>query len=177
VCRQFYSETIAALYASTTFVFHEPQSFRTFALSSHTHVKKLQYLTIPRLGRKWENTITASTVGRLKNLRGVRLSYDYYRRTEAQRLPNPSSSELKGLWRVIRAFQQHELEAGHTLLELTVYNSYLGTHENVYGHFGSQDLRLKPGEPQYDDKARLQKQLTEGLLQYTARRLSKRGAA
>jgi len=106
----------------------------------------------------------------------VRLPYDYHRRTEAQRLPTASSSELKGLWRIIRAFQQHEFEAGHTLLELTVYNSYFGTYENGYGHFGSQDFRLKPGEPQYDDKVRLQKQLTEGLLQYIPRRLSKRGA-
>lgn len=72
VCRQFNSDSTDALYASTAFVFHEPHAFRTFALSSHTHVEKLQYLTISRSDSRWENVLTASMVGRLKSLRGVR---------------------------------------------------------------------------------------------------------
>lgn len=172
MCKQFYSETTVAFYSTSTFTFNGPHSFRAFALSPHSCVDKLQYLSILRFDHKWEDSLTSSLIGRLKGLCGVRLSHEYYRQIESRPVPRAASPEFKGFWRNIRAFQQHELEASHTVFEVVVYNMYKATTRSK-----GYELWLKPGESQYDNLLRLQKSLTDGLLQYTPRRLSRRGAA
>lgn len=174
VCRQFYSETTAAFYATTAVVFHEPHAFRVFALSQHPLVERLRCLSIPRFDSTWNIVLSASLIGRLKSLRGARLAYVYFRRFEAW--PRASSPELRGLWRIIRAFQQHELEARHTSLEVTAYNVYKTMHDSSINHPGVEYYRLRPGQSGYDNVVLLQKELTEGLLRYNPRRLSKRAA-
>lgn len=74
---------------------------------------------------------------------------------------------------MIRAFQQHELEAQKTEFELLVFDVFLKSPFEL----GSwTTAMLGPVGSQYENVSRLQKAFTEGLLEYKPRRLSKRSA-
>lgn len=164
VCKQFYSEATAALYVSSTFEFTEPHTFRAFALGPHACVSQIQHLRVPYLEHKWKNSLTSSLVGRLKSLRGVHFTH---RSSAAHHISCATHPHWKSFWRIIRAFQQHELEAPSTKFEVVVY-----TYQNL--HPGQWPI-LRSGDALYEDRVRLQKELTESLLQYIPRRLSRRG--
>ena len=173
VCKQLYSEATAALYASSTFEFHEPHSFRSFALSSHPCVSRIQHLSIPSLSHHWEEALTSSLVGNLKSLRGVELVYDYWRHIEREPIPHAMHPRWKGFWRVIRSFQQHKLESCFTEFVVTTYNMYKSKKQS-FTQLDKEEVILRPGEPQYKDLLQLQKGLKIGLLQHVPRRLSRR---
>ncbi|KAJ4364912.1 hypothetical protein N0V95_000559, partial [Ascochyta clinopodiicola] len=174
-CKQFYSEATAALYASSTFEFDSPHDFRAFALSPHPCVSQLQKLSVPYLQHDWEQALTSSLIGRFKSLRGVQLSHTYYHCSATQPLPPADRSEWKPYWRMIRSFQQHELEPSMTEFSIVVLNVF---KQNLLAgeQLPRDQLVLKPGDPQYQNLLRLQEDLKAGLLQYTPRRRSRRVA-
>ena len=174
VCKQFHHEATAALYASSAFEISDPHCFRAFALSPHACVAQLHRLVIPRLTHHWGEALTASLVGRLSGLRGVRLTHEYLRCIETRPIPRATDAEWKGFWRMVRAFQQHGLEPRQTRFEVVVYNIY--KNRGLQTGPRAADTVLGPGESEYGDVLRLQEELTEGLLRYAPRRLSRRGA-
>lgn len=174
VCKQFYSEATAALYASNTFEFREPHSFRSFALSPHPCVSRVQHLSISCLSRDWKEALTSSIVGNLKSLRGVELVYSYWRCIERDPVPHATHPRWRGFWRIIRSFQQHQLEPHLTEFRVNVYNIYKSGNLR-FGQVNEEEIALKPGEPQYRNLLQLQQELKAGLLQHVPRRLSRRG--
>ena len=164
VCKQFYSQATAAFYASSTFEFAEPHTFRAFALAPYACVSQVRHLRIPCLEHKWTNSLNSSLVGRFKSLRGVHF---IHRSSIAHPISSATHPHWKSFWRIVRAFQQHKLEAPSTRFEIMVY-----TYQNL--HPGQWPI-LRSGDALYEDRMRLQKELTDGLLQYLPRRLSRRG--
>ncbi|UPX17515.1 uncharacterized protein EKO05_0007864 [Ascochyta rabiei] len=174
-CKQFYSEATAALYASSTFEFDSPHTFRAFALSPHPCVSQIQKLSIPRLEHDWEKALTASLIGRLKSLRGVQLAHTYLHCRATHPLPHAGRDEWKRYWRMIRSFQQHKLEPHITAFRLMVLNVF--KQNLLAGEQLPRDiLELKPEEAQYQNALRLQADFKAALLHYTPRRLSRRAA-
>ncbi|KAJ4993227.1 hypothetical protein SVAN01_01202 [Stagonosporopsis vannaccii] len=173
VSKRFYVEATAALYASSTFSFHAPHAFRAFALSGHPCVSRVQHLTIPRLTNHWTDALVSSLVGRLTGLRGVHLTHQHQRCSAARPLPHAMDATWRDYWRMIRAFQQHELEAHKTEFEMVVLN----VSQRLPFDMGSWTMQLLGlGDPQYKNLLRLREEFTNGLLEFTPRRLSRRGA-
>lgn len=175
VSKQFYAEATASLYATSTFSFTAPHAFRAFALSTHACVPRVQHLTIPRLTHHWSDALVSSLVGRLTGLRGVHLTLPYTRNRAARPLPRAADATWRDYWRMIRAFQQHELEAHRTEFELVVFN-VLRKEPYAWDMSSCVTEVLRLGEPQYEEMMRLREEFTEGLLEFVPRRLSRRGA-
>ena len=173
VNKQFYLEATAAFYASSAFSFADPRSLRTFALSSHACVSRLQRLDIPWLTSQWCEVPVSSLVGQFKSLRGVKLTHRYWQCYPDRPVPGAGDAEWKGFWRMIRALRQFRLDKRQSEFKIEVYNAYKPTR--ITGAVVDENW-LRPGEPYYEDVLRLEKDFMEGLLEYTPRRFSERVA-
>jgi hypothetical protein len=173
VNRKFYAEATAAFYASSAFSFADPRSMRTFALSSHACVSRLERLEIPWLTSQWCEVPVSSLVGQFKSLRAVKLTHRYWQCAPKRPVPGAGDAEWKGFWRMIRALRQFRLDKRQSEFKIEVYNAYKPTR--VPGAVVDENL-LRPGEKYYEDVLRLEKDFMEGLLEYTPRRFSERVA-
>lgn len=122
-----------------------------------------QHITIPQLDHRWHSALTASLVGRLKGLRGVNLTYRSCVVGERAVL-RISDTEIKAFWRVVRAFQQHGLEARRSRFEI-VLGWIRGFRDGEWDNRVTWEWGRAEG---------LQKELTEGLVRLAPRRLSRR---
>jgi hypothetical protein len=174
VNKQFYAEATAAFYSSSSFSFADARCLRTFALSSHACVSRLQRLEISQLGFDWCGALVSSLVGRLRSLRVVKLTHRYWQCYPNRPVPDARDASWKGFWRIIRALRQFRLDARQSEFKIEVYNAY--KHTLVAGAVVERNL-LGPEEPYYEDVLRLQKDFMEGLLEYTPRRFSERVAS
>lgn len=174
VSKRFYAEATAALYASSSFSFAEPLCFRTFALSKHACVSRLQRLVIPHLNSYsfilwryvgWNTVLLHSVVDRLESLRGVKLEYEY--KTSYGFVPRATHKDCEDFWRYIRVFRQFELSPHHTEFKVDVYTEHKDSQ--VW-----KRIPLKPADASYENMMELQRILTDGLLNYAPRRLSRR---
>ncbi|KAH6625435.1 hypothetical protein C7974DRAFT_201525 [Boeremia exigua] len=166
VSKQFHAETTAAFYATSTFFFTEPHAFRAFALAPHACVPRVARLRIQRLTHHWDDALVCSLLGRLRGLRGVWLTQHVNGRWV------PRGHAAKGLWRVVRAFAQFELEAAATRFELVLCDVVEGP--DPMGAMWTRRVHMRPGMLGYAEWVGLQRELTQGLLEYTPRRLSRR---
>ena len=173
VSKRFYTEATAVFYATSTFSFAGPRCLRTFALSSHACVSRLQRLDIPWLTSQWSDVLVSSLVGRLKSLRAVKLTHRYWQCYPDRPVPGARDAEWKSFWRMIRALRQFRLDARQSAFKIEVYNAFKTTL--VPGAVVDENL-LRPGEEYYEDVLRLQEDFMEGLVEYSPRRFSERVA-
>ncbi|KAF3009876.1 hypothetical protein E8E13_010733 [Curvularia kusanoi] len=82
-------------------------------------------------------------------------------------VPCATAPQWKDFWRYIRLFRQFKLSPRHTEFKVDVYTEQKDSQ--VW-----KKNPLKPGDASYEDMMELQRVLTDGLLDHSPRRLSRR---
>lgn len=165
VCRQFWAETSQVFLSSCVFRVDHPDAFRALALSGQSVVPRITRLMVRLSGTRSHNfpmyshdAFTSSLVGRLVSLEGlVFTGMVYWAPRDAATAADVMGSacwKSKKLPVVIRAFQQHKLQANLTSVTFEPESYFV---EPVWD------------ATPYNEAIRIQ------LLDHHPRRLSKRG--
>lgn len=120
ICKQYWSETSQAFFASATFEPNYPEALRALALSAPSWLQFLRRLVIvghyssPALAlRSWTGSLTSSLLGRFISLEGIVFDFAVYQDSGLfSRLDVLNDKQWKKtkLPTIIRAIQQHQMK-------------------------------------------------------------------
>jgi len=171
VCKQYWAEASTTFFASNIFGIGESSAFRAFVSSHPAFVTRVRQLIIQvgsgNFAASWGSALNPALLGYFKSLRGVSLTIPISYRDIAM-LKRPDVIHDEG-WKarkvpaVIRAFQQHRLDADLTTVNL-VPMGYL------YDWNTGNQLTLDSTEVSV-----INDNIKNQLLEHHPRRLSRRG--
>jgi hypothetical protein len=152
VSKQFWYEAVAAFLESNTFEFDNPHALRKFAMSGLPHVAGIRRISIRSSDGLayaldyWRKAWAASVVEQMGGLRGVdlQLGLHHHDARELQKsIMKRPYGRLGNVPKMIRSFQQHQLNDRHTTVNLVEFRWERGPTPNTSYHTLAEAIRVE----------------------------------
>ncbi|KAF2821987.1 hypothetical protein CC86DRAFT_425547 [Ophiobolus disseminans] len=171
VCKQYFAEASTTFFASNIFGVDECSAFRAFVSSNPGFVARVKQLIIQathaHFGASWGSALNSASLGYFKSLKGVSLAIPISLR-DMRLLQRPDIMH-DAQWKafkvsaVIRAFQQHRLDAEVTTVNLVGMGHFYDWHTGRHKTLDETEVGIINGN------------IKAQLLEHHARRVSRRG--